>query len=390
MTAFLCLHCNYKEYRQEAEKPAALVSSSTSSTSTLSTLNSSQSNVLKSPSQNNVDSTSTTSTASATVTASQDASDPHSMLAVEEKQLQAHMSSAHQIDFAQIVAQHQQLSSGSTTAVTAGSGGASTTPGDGVVLIESPPMNDMYLQVSIKSLKYIDDELLRRDEFKADLFYSCPICLGDVSVHVANGPGQLASAFSQHESVTFDYLMAHFWHYHQFKAVPLFVCTLCNCARVSLIDCVYHYIRSHFNAKPVIGICAYNIYDKLGPTGSAQATGMGSTASSLATGGSGSQSSKKSSSGSSASSQAAAAAAAAAAAQANSLANSLAMLASAQSHVYGSGPLVHCVVCAENYSNEHAFIRHSFLAHLLDPNINLNWFKVSLLSLNPFSQRHIF
>lgn len=151
--------------------------------------------------------------------------------------------------------------------------------------------------------------------------------------------------------------------------MPLFVCTQCNCARVSLIDCVYHYIRSHFNSKPVIGICAYNIYDKLMPGGSQSS---GSTASTSTSG----SSSKKSSS-SSASSAAASAAANNQQSSNNMLANSLAMIASTQSHVYGSGPLVHCVICAENYSNEHAFIRHSFLAHLLDPNLNLNWFKVS-------------
>ncbi len=44
--------------------------------------------------------------------------------------------------------------------------------------------------------------------------------------------------------------------------------------------------------------------------------------------------------------------------------------------IYGQGPLIYCVTCNENYSNEQAFIRHSYLAHLLDPNINLNWYKV--------------
>jgi hypothetical protein len=333
----MCLHCNHKEYHQEAEKTTSTSSQSSSSSS---------SGILKSPSHNH---DSTTNNTDAQI----NPNDPHSMLSAEERLLQSHMTSQHQIDFAQIVAQHQQLSS-TTSSASGTNGGASN---DGVVLIESPPMNDMYLQVTIKSLKYIDDELLKRDEFKADLFYSCPICLGDVSVHVNNAPGPLASAFAQHESVTFDYLMAHFYHYHQFKAVPLFVCSLCNCARVSLVDCVYHYVRSHFNSKPVIGICAYNISDKIAPgTGSASGTQSSST-----TGSSG----KKSSAGNQAH-----------VSSTQLLTNSLAMVASTQSHVYGSGPLVHCVICAENYSNEHAFIRHSFLAHLLDPNINLNWFKV--------------
>lgn len=216
----MCLHCNFKEYRQEAEKPAAIGSSSASSTQNASS--SGSNSVLKSPSSHNHDSmtpttTTTTSTSTTTTTAASgiettNPNDPHSLLSAEERLLQAHMSSQHQIDFAQIVAQHQQLSS-SGAAGPAGAAGA----GDGVVLIESPPMNDMYLQITIKSLKYIDDELLRRDEFKADLFYSCPICLGDVSVHAPNTPGPLGSVFAQHESVTFDYLMAHFWHYHQFK-----------------------------------------------------------------------------------------------------------------------------------------------------------------------------
>lgn len=191
----MCLHCNYKEYRQEAEKvvPSAATSASASAASTPT--------VLKSPLHNH----------QAGGAAEVDANDPHAMLCPEERALQAHMTQQHQIDFAQILAQHQQLAASHT-------GGAS---GDGVVLVESPPMNDMYLQVSLKSLKYIDDELLRKDEFKADLFYSCPVCLGDCAVHAAATPGPLASAFAQHESVTFDYLMAHFWHFHQFKVDTL-------------------------------------------------------------------------------------------------------------------------------------------------------------------------
>ena len=173
----------------------------------------------------------------------------------------------HQIDFDQILAQHQQLKQQSA---------------EGCVVIESTPMNDMYLSVHLKQLKYIDDELLRRDDFRADMVYSCPICTGDVAVHNAahlnpnlanNGAGGGANGFAasssssnlyaQYENVTFDYLMNHFLQMHQFKAVPLFVCAHCNCARVSLIDCVYHYIRYHFNKKIVIGMCAYNVYDRI-------------------------------------------------------------------------------------------------------------------------------
>ena len=44
--------------------------------------------------------------------------------------------------------------------------------------------------------------------------------------------------------------------------------------------------------------------------------------------------------------------------------------------IYGTGPLIYCVACNENYSNEPSFIRHSFLSHLMDPNVNLNWYKV--------------
>lgn len=203
---FMCLHCNFKEYRQEAEKPAIGSSSSAGSAQNAS----SSSTILKSPSHNH-----DASSASGT---EPNPNDPHSMLSAEERLLQAHMTNQHQIDFAQILAQHQQLSNNASGSNgSGGSGSGSGTGNDGVVLIESPPMNDMYLQVTIKSLKYIDDELLRRDEFKADLFYSCPICLGDVAMHTSNPPGPLGSTFAQHESVTFDYLMAHFWHYHQFK-----------------------------------------------------------------------------------------------------------------------------------------------------------------------------
>lgn len=198
----MCLHCNHKEYRQEAEKQSGSSASSTS----LATLGNSTPLGLKSPTHNHLS------------TESADSNDSHCLMCAEERLLQSHMSDVHQIDFAQIVAQHQQLmASGSTSAA------GSANSGEGVVVIESPPMNDMYLQVTIKSLKYIDDELLRRDEFKTDLVYSCPICMGDVNVHVASTLGPHGNTFAHHESVTFEYLMAHFLHYHQFKVVYLFL-----------------------------------------------------------------------------------------------------------------------------------------------------------------------
>jgi hypothetical protein len=208
-------------------------------------------------------------------------------IASEEKTLQLHMQEHHAIDFPQILAQHQQLKQQSTAAEDAANGG--------VVVIESTPMNDMYLSVHVKQLKYIDDDLLRRDDFRSDMTYACPICTGDVSVHnpahlnpnlagaaaasaAAAGSSTSSNPYAQYENVTFDYLMNHFMQMHQFKAVPLFVCAHCNCARVSLIDCVYHYIRFHFNKKIVIGMCAYNVFDRVQAQLSQLSTGSASSA----------------------------------------------------------------------------------------------------------------
>jgi hypothetical protein len=192
------------------------------------------------------------------------------------------------------------------------------------------------------------------------MVYSCPICTGDTNVYnkthlsTSSSPDQ---PYSNYENITFDYLMNHFLNAHQFKAVPLFVCTLCNCVRVSLIDCVYHYIRNHFNKKITIGLCAYNIHDKI----QAQIAQLNQSAG-LNSHPTPSSSSHKSKSASQQHAQAS---------------TQLLPVAATNSHtIYGSGPLIYCATCNENYSNEASFIRHSFLSHLLDPNVNLNWYKV--------------
>ena len=127
--------------------------------------------------------------------------------------------------------------------------------------------------------------------------------------------------------------------------------------RVSLIDCVYHYIRNHFNKKITIGLCAYNIHDKI----QAQISQLNQSAG-LNSHPAPSSSTHKSKSASQHQTQ---------------LSTQLLPVAATNSHtIYGSGPLIYCVTCNENYSNEASFIRHSFLSHLLDPNVNLNWYKV--------------
>ncbi len=91
------------------------------------------------------------------------------------------------------------------------------------------------------------------------MIYSCPICCADTNCFNAahlnhnlkqSGAGQ---HYTQYENITFEYLVNHFLVQHQLKTIPLFVCTQCNCVRVSLIDAVYHYIRAHFNKKINIG-----------------------------------------------------------------------------------------------------------------------------------------
>ena len=142
----------------------------------------------------------------------------------EEKQLQHHMSHSHSIDFAQIMQQHQQLQLQQNNANNTSGGTGSNV----VAAIESTPMNDMYLSIQIKALRYIDDDLLRKDEFRADMVYSCPICTGDTHVHnaahlkpsasaIVNDPARLVNAYANFESVTFEYLMNHFLVVHQFK-----------------------------------------------------------------------------------------------------------------------------------------------------------------------------
>jgi hypothetical protein len=295
MTTYICLHCNYKEYKQDVKDVKSLTTSggttatatsSTGGSSSASGGNSSAPNAAatgqhgNSASANTITPCSISSSDTCLASCSSSTSDIYQIdqgeVSQEEKQLQMHMQEHHQIDFQQILTQHQQLKQQSASAEDAANGG--------VVVIESTPMNDMYLSVHIKQFKYIDDDLLRRDDFRSDMTYSCPICTGDVSVHNPahlnpnlTSAGQQASAsssaagssspggnlYAQYENVTFDYLMNHFMQMHQFKAVPLFVCAYCNCARVSLIDCVYHYIRHHFNKKIVIGMCAFNVYDRV-------------------------------------------------------------------------------------------------------------------------------
>lgn len=319
LTVYLCLHCNYKEYKQEQGAKPACGSSSPSSSSICSIEYQNQLN-LDEPYQ--IDSTD---------------------LSQEEKALQIHMSECHSIDFNQILQQHQQLTQNEQQ----------NEPG--VVVIESTPMNDMYLSVQIKSIKFIDDDLLRRDLFRSDMIYSCPICTGDINIYqtassTSNTSSCSTSSFSQFENVTFDYLSNHFLHHHQFKAIPLFVCTICNCARVSLIDCVYHYIRYHFNKKIQIGLCALNVYDRIQHQLNSNSSPTPS-------------SSKKSQQQQQLQQQ-------------QTSLQTLPVAATTTNTIYASGPLVYCSICNENYSNEQTFIRHSFLAHLLDPNLNLNWFKV--------------
>ena len=92
------------------------------------------------------------------------------------------------------------------------------------------------------------------------MIYNCSICSGDINCYNTAHLNQNLNAesgntqhYSQHENITFDYLTNHLLIHHQMKTIPLFVCTQCNCVRVSLIDAVYHYLRSHFNKKISIG-----------------------------------------------------------------------------------------------------------------------------------------
>jgi hypothetical protein len=290
------------------------------------------------------------------------------LLTQEEKQLQHHMSHSHSIDFAQIMQQHQQLQTSTSSP---------SNNNTNVAAIESTPMNDMYLSIQIKALRYIDDELLRKDEFRGDMVYSCPICTGDTHVYnpahlkpmLVNDPARLVNSYANFESVTFEYLMNHFLIVHQFKAVPLFVCAACNCVRVSLIDCVYHYMRNHFNKPITVGLCAYNIHDKiqtqlnqLGVKTMPLSSGTSGSGSSLIHGTKSSKQQQQQLHHLNASS--------------SSCLTALPVAATKTHTIYGQGPLIYCVACNENYSNEPSFIRHSYLCHLMDPNINLNWYKV--------------
>ncbi len=200
--------------------------------------------------------------------------------------------------------------------------------------------------------------------------YSCPICCADTNCfnaahlnqNLKHSPGiQQQQHYTQYENITFEYLVNHFLVQHHLKTIPLFVCTQCNCVRVSLIDAIYHFIRAHFNKKITIGLCAYNIYDKV----QAQLHQLNQTTDShLHVKPHGRKS-----------------ASAASPAQSAPTQLQLTQIPVVQPALYAAGPLIYCITCNENYPNEAAFIRHSFLYHLLDPNLNLNWYKVYTTAL---------
>ena len=153
MSTFICLHCNFKEYKQE---PVAI-------TSGADTKHSHQSK----------DKASSMPSSSCTGSSAEGSGDHHHVshlpcipqpylldrstieLSPEEKNLQTHMTTCHNMDFDQILEQHQQLQESA----------ANMDANNGVVVIESTPMNDMYLSLQIKSVKYIDDDLLRKVNF---------------------------------------------------------------------------------------------------------------------------------------------------------------------------------------------------------------------------------
>lgn len=348
MSTFICLHCNYKEYKQEPTQASLTADKhSTSSSSSAKDKSSSQ----QQPSSSCLASNTCTHPDPDTIPIPQPylVDTTTTELSPEEKNLQTHMTTCHNMDFDQILEQHQQLQSTSNMDTN-----------NGVVVIESTPMNDMYLSLGVKSIKYIDDELLRKDEFRADMIYSCPICCADITcynaTHLSSTAADTHQHYSQYENITFEYLMNHFLVAHQLKTIPLFVCTQCNCVRVSLIDAVYHFIRNHFNKKINIGLCAYNIYDRV------QAQLNQTNTDTLHTKPHHGRKSATSSSNLTSPS--------------TTTSLQLTQIPATQPSIYGSGPLVYCITCNENFPNEAAFIRHSYLCHLLDPNLNLNWYKV--------------
>jgi hypothetical protein len=146
MSTFICLHCNYKEYRQEAPAlpPASdtgkKASSQPSSSCTGSSADGGESGQMQHgpyaclPQPYQADSLE---------------------LSSEEQSLQNHMTTCHNMDFNQILELHQKLQQSAEN----------MSSNNGVVEIESTPMNDMYLNLQIKSIKYIDDDLLRKVRF---------------------------------------------------------------------------------------------------------------------------------------------------------------------------------------------------------------------------------
>ncbi len=140
MSTYICLHCNYKEYRQDTPVLAVCdngkkASSMPSSSCTGSSADSGESGNIhvhgSLPQPYQVDS---------------------NELSIEEKNLQNHMATCHNMDFQQIFELHQKLQQSAENMCS----------NNGVVEIESTPMNDMYLNFKVKSIKYIDDDLLRK------------------------------------------------------------------------------------------------------------------------------------------------------------------------------------------------------------------------------------
>jgi hypothetical protein len=146
-------------------------------------------------------------------------------------------------------------------------------------------------------------------------------------------------------------------------------------------------MRNHFNKTITVGLCAYNIHDKIQTQLSQLGVKTASThTSSGGSGGSGSGSggatlphgnTKASKQQQQQQQQTLGGSGGAASGLSSSSCLTALPVAATKTHtIYGQGPLIYCVACNENYSNEPSFIRHSFLCHLMDPNINLNWYKV--------------
>lgn len=148
MSTFICLHCNYKEYKQEPLAVAAASDGKHSSKDRSAMPSSSCTGSSTGSSAEGGDHASEFPCISQPYQADTTTLE----LSPEEKNLQSHMTSCHSMDFDQILEQHQQLQQSASN----------MNSNNGVVVIESTPMNDMYLTLQIKSVKYIDDDLLRK------------------------------------------------------------------------------------------------------------------------------------------------------------------------------------------------------------------------------------